>query len=538
MRRGGFIARIRAALSPAPEPRRRASGPAWTERAYSGAAVGRLTADFYPSSAGPNAEVSGAGTTLRNRSSDLVRNNPHARKGVRVLVGDLVGTGILPKPATASDAVNKRLAAAWDRWQWQTSPGSRIGVHGQVAKAVGGAAERGNAFLRKRWRRPADGYAVPLQLELLEADYLDTSQDTTLTGAGPALTQGVEFDPVGRKAAYFFYPAHPGESALAAFGSSVRVDARDVVHVHEELGERIGQVLGVPWTAAVIRTLREHGEFHTATMVRQKFAAAPIGVATGDDPTDEGFGPQINSETGDRITDGSVSDAFGNVVEKFEPGMVLYARNGKTFTFSSPPAAAGLREYDSEILHSAAAGMGTTYEALSGDLSGMSWTSYRAGRIPYNRWIRMGQALWLIPCVYQPIWDWFVEAAVLAGVVTPAEVAALGVDLYSVKWTPPRLESVDPAKDAAADLIEVLAGFASRTEKVAARGRDPIELDNEIRAERDRAADLDLVFSSDVAAKVAAAALAPQPADDSDEDETAPADEGTEGRGVRAVGER
>jgi lambda family phage portal protein len=542
--RRGIVERLLAAIRPEPRiVRVRVGGsPAWAERAYSGAAIDRTTAGMSTVSAlGPNAEVSGAGTYLRDRTSALVRNNPHAKKAIRVLVGDLVGTGCLPKPVTGNADVDKRLAATWSRWSWQSAPNSRMGIHGQVAQAVRGAAERGNSFLVKAWRPFWFGYAIPLQFQLLESDFLDTGVDTSLGRgtSGPVTVQGVEFDQWNRRAGYWFHPSHPGESGFA-WGDSIRVDARDVIHVHEELGERPSQALGVPWLHAIIRTLYQLGEFDHATQLRQMFAACPIGVATGGDPDDEGFGPSIDEETGERLASGDVSDAWGNVVEKFEPAMTLYAHRGKSFEFSNPPMPTGIREFHSETLHSAAAGADLTYEALSGDLSGMSWTSYRAGRIPYNRWIRMGQALWLVPCVYQPIWDAFVDGCSLSGIVTPAEVAALGPALYNARWTPPRLESVDPAKDAAADLIEVLAGFASRDEKIAARGRDPEELDAEIKAERDRAAGLGLTFNSDAAAKLAAAAAAPQPTDRPDEepDGEAPADEGTEGRSVRAVGER
>lgn len=503
----GFMDRVRAAFHTERSdgiPARESSEPRRAQRAYSGAASGRLTHGWNASSWGPNSEVGGTGTKLRDRSSDLVRNNPHAKKAISVLVGDLVGTGSLPTPATGDAGVNAKLAAAWTQFAKTSNPASRVGIHGQVAQVVRGAAERGNAFMIRRWRRPGE-YAIPMQIQCLEADFLDTAQDNTLgRSSGPRIVQGVEFDGIGRKSGYWFYPEHPGESAsYAAWGNAKRVDAVNVIHVHEEIGERIGQVLGTPWLHAIVRALREIGEFDSATMVRQKFAAAPIGVVTGGDPESGTFGPQINSDTGEIITDGCVSNSQGEIVERSEPGMFYYAVDGRSFEFSQPPMPTGIKEYHSEVLHVAAAGAGLTYEALSGDLKGLSWTSYRAGRLPYNRWIRVGQMLWLIPCVYQPIYDWFVDACVLADVVTPQEVAALGADLNSAKWTPPRIESVDPAKDAAGDLIEVLAGFASKTENIAKRGRNPVELDNEITEERARANDLGIVFNSDAAATLA-----------------------------------
>ncbi|MDZ4067441.1 MAG: phage portal protein, partial [Tabrizicola sp.] len=53
---------------------------------------------------------------------------------------------------------------------------------------------------------------------------------------------------------------------------------------------------------------------------------------------------------------------------------------------------------------------------------------------------------------------------------------------------------IDPAKDAAAEILQIEAGLKSRTQAIAERGYDAEQVDREIAAERKREAELGLDF--------------------------------------------
>ena len=93
---------------------------------------------------------------------------------------------------------------------------------------------------------------MPLQLQLLEPDHLDASKTGEAPGGGFVI-QGVEFDALGRRRAYWLYPVHPGEVAMVRKASLVSqpVPASSVLHLFDRL--RPGQVRGVPWFAIVSR---------------------------------------------------------------------------------------------------------------------------------------------------------------------------------------------------------------------------------------------------------------------------------------------
>ena len=66
-------------------------------RAYEGARQGRRTEGWIAAGTGANAEIAPALARLRDRSRDLVRNNPYAGKAVQALVSNMVGTGLMPR---------------------------------------------------------------------------------------------------------------------------------------------------------------------------------------------------------------------------------------------------------------------------------------------------------------------------------------------------------------------------------------------------------------------------------------------------------
>ncbi len=80
---------------------------------YDGATAGRRAYGWYAASTDANVELMGSLIWLRNRSRDLVRNNPYAARAIEELAGNVVGTGIVPKAKTGSAAIDKIIDAEW-----------------------------------------------------------------------------------------------------------------------------------------------------------------------------------------------------------------------------------------------------------------------------------------------------------------------------------------------------------------------------------------------------------------------------------------
>jgi capsid protein len=89
----------------------------------------------------------------------------------------------------------------------------------------------------------------------------------------------------------------------------------------------------------------------------------------------------------------------------------------------------------------------------------------------------------------RPIWQRWLETAVLAGALDADPVAA-----RAVQWIPPRWDWVDPLKDIQAQVLAMEAGLTSRRKVVEATGYDIEEVDRENAADAKRAADLGLRY--------------------------------------------
>jgi hypothetical protein len=80
---------------------------------YEGASAGRRAYGWYAASTDANVELMGSLIWLRNRSRDLIRNNPYAANAVTVLAGNVVGTGIVPKAKTGDPGLDKIIDGEW-----------------------------------------------------------------------------------------------------------------------------------------------------------------------------------------------------------------------------------------------------------------------------------------------------------------------------------------------------------------------------------------------------------------------------------------
>jgi lambda family phage portal protein len=341
-------------------------------------------------------DVAGTGALLRDRMRDLVRNNPHAAKAVSVLVNNIIGAGIIPRAATGSARLDDKVNALWEAWSAQCDADGRMDIYGLQTLAIREMVEAGEVLVRRRPRLASDGLAVPVQLQVIEADLLDSTRNGDLTDGGRVL-QGVEFDPIGRRRAYWLYAQHPGEAvaSLRRRFDSVAVPARDVVHLYER---QRTQVRGVPWGAPVMRVLRDLDDWTVSELKRKQIESCVVGVVLGADEPDQGIAP-------------SVVDADGKRIEQFEPGLIVYARGGNDIKFNQPAATAGTGEWLRAQLHIVAAGFRMPYELLTGDLSQVNYSSIRAGLVEFRRLVDAIQWQIVIPLLCQPIWAWFYEAA-------------------------------------------------------------------------------------------------------------------------------
>jgi capsid protein len=114
---------------------------------------------------------------------------------------------------------------------------------------------------------------------------------------------------------------------------------------------------------------------------------------------------------------------------------------GEDVRFSQPGDVGGTYEaFMRQQLRSIAVGMGITYEQLTGDLSGVNYSSIRAGLVEFRRRIAMIQHHLMVFQLCRPVWNRWFELAILSNQLP------LNADT-KVKWIPQGFDWVDPLKD-------------------------------------------------------------------------------------------
>jgi len=471
----------------------RAAVDVYAKRHYEAAQTSRRTSGWNRSRADVNAVTRAAGAELRTQSRDLIRNNSWAKRGQRVIVNNTVGWGIVPKPNAAEKKINDTLAALWKLWADSTDCESEgrhtfYGVQAQVMRSV---PSDGEFMIRRRWRKAGDTgasgttLAVPLQLQLLEADFLDSAKDGELGIAGGPIVQGVEYDKLGRRAAYWIFPEHPGASgssfAQIEGNLSRRVPASEILHVFYT--ERAGQARGISWFGSAIVPLRDFNDFEDAELMRAKVAACFAAFVSGDD----GASAPMGEENAD--------DAQ---IDQLEPGMIKYLKGGQKVDFGTPPTTSN-DSFAARQLRRVAAGLGVTYEDLTGDYSNVNFSSARMGRLSHVGNVKDWQWNMLIPLLCSGVWRWFVEAAVMAGLVPAGTVVP-------ADWTVAPLPMIEPDKEGLAYSRLIRNGIMTHDDAVREQGGDPEQHWAEYAAGIARLKKLDLMLDSD-ASKTSQAGL-------------------------------
>jgi lambda family phage portal protein len=325
--------------------------------------------------------------------------------------------------------------------------------------------ESGEIVLRFIDQQLDDKLAVPLKLQLLEADFIDHFRegvfaiDANQQAAGVVRNRlGVGLGKFDEWRGLWLWPRHPGEMQAILdtrnFMSEF-IERDQLVHMFKR--ERPGQVRGVPWFAPILTTARDLADLLDAANVKARVEACFAGFIINSDESlplldDNGQGGDL-----------SLPNAMGSTLE---PGMLKELRSGQDIKFAAPTSTSQLDTMLISNLQAMAAGVGCTYDQATGDLRQANYSSLRAGKIEFWRLIGKLQQHVVIHQFCKPIWNKFTDRAVLAGRL-PARTQG-----YPCRWVVPAKEMIDPKKDFDAIKNLVRAGAMTPQEFIASFGGD------------------------------------------------------------------
>lgn len=426
------------------------------QRAYEGAS---RKDGWKPRRAGasPNADVRADAYELCIRARSLVQNTPYMAQGLRFKTAQHVGTGIKPKSKAKKDADREVLDQKWLEMESLYDADGRKTIYGLQGSAYRGMDQDGEVLVRIRYRRPGDGLPVPLQFQLLERDWLDSTK--TMASGGNQIINGIEYDNLGKVYGYWLYDTHPGEiNTFAPRGwASHFVPADSIIHLFNP--ERPGQGRGFSAMGPVITRVRDLQLYEDAEIARKNMESR-LGVLASGDATTMANNPVDISQPGDPTAAKQTGD-----LGTLPSGGMTQLPDGVNVTVVEPRAVPGYTDYVVQQLFLIAAGYGATYEGMTGDASRSNFSGSRSRMIDFRREVEMMQWLTLIPMLCNRMWQAHVDACYLAGLISKRD--------YTVEWSTPKWEYVNPEQDVKADTAEISAGLSSLSEKLRRRGYDP-----------------------------------------------------------------
>ena len=421
----------------------------------------------------PTADILAAHSTVRARAAQAYLNNGAAFAAVETHVSNAVGTGIKPQSLHSDQKTRETINLQFTQWVDHAAPDANLDFYGFQQSAVRGMVRDGESFVRMI---PEGRGKVQLSLQQISPEQVDRNR-TAVTTNGGRIINGIEFDAKGRRIAYWVFRYPPGEPFPTSLDID-RIPADEIIHLFNPLFP--GQVRGISALTPALLRLTELDQYQDAQIMRQKVAAMFAGFLTDANNTAGGF---EGDQSGSSLEGG------------LEPGTIKVLPPGTDMRFSEPAQVGDALGFIPVIQREIAAAIGVMYEQMTGDLSQVNYSSYRAGALEFRRRIEVLQHSIIVFQLCRPIWQRFVTLAILSGTLPARDFASKREDYFAVKWIAPGWDWVDPEKDAKAEEIAIRAGFKSRREVVAGRGEDIEALDAEIAGDNARAEKLGLTFN-------------------------------------------
>ena len=288
------------------------------------------------SGASANTEIRPALRTLRDRSRDLARNDEYGNSDIEDSK-QYRGCRNNSRFCLGQQGQKQEAEDLWNEWAEYDvlgdfdENGNIYALQGLIARTM---AESGECLAIRRFVKDPRK-KIPLEIQVLEPDHLDTMKDShKRSSTEPFDCMGLHFGASGKRIGYWIHPNHPGEAV--GIGNSVLFSSAEVIHAFRR--ERPGQIRGIPWLAPCILRLKDLADYEDAQLLRQKIAAC--------------FSVFITELEGERAPDEETE------IDRIEPGRVEYLPPGKGVAFASPPGAENYDSYTRQVLHGIAIGTG------------------------------------------------------------------------------------------------------------------------------------------------------------------------------------
>lgn len=405
---------------------------------------------------------------LRDRSRDLLRNDPLAIGAVNTVCTNVVGSGLRLKSqidrtalglgSIEADALERQIENEFALWSRHCDIGRTSNFVELQELLLRSVLENGDAFtLLTIGENAMSPYS--LRLQLVEADRVSNPSfgfDTETQ------VSGIEKDTFGAPVAYHVSRHHPGAIRTHSAGQKWdRVPAftlsgrRGMLHHFRLL--RIGQTRGIPYLAPVIETLKQVSRY-TESELMAAVVASLFTVFVKSDSEETPFG------VGDLALD---SDGKQQPERSLGSGAVIGLAPGEDVSIANPSRPNAL--FDTFIL-ALCRQIGVALELPLEVFTKHFESSYSAARAALlEAWkFFLSRRQWFVKSFCEPVFEAFMDEAVASGRISAPGYFAdpmIRMAYLGSMWIGPAKGMLDETKEIAAAEARVKLGVSTLTEE-------------------------------------------------------------------------
>jgi lambda family phage portal protein len=432
---------------------------------YDGAQTTRLTGNWFPGGLDFNALVSQASPHLRARVRDLVRNFPPFSRAVNGIVAFTIGRGsrfqslALTPDGEPDHAVRRRIEDRFRTWMDKADVTGKLHFYELQQLAKRQECECGEYV--GRFAAPRGRGRHPVAVQMYEAENL-SAWHFKGQGRDTDIFQGVEYDVhTGEPVAYHFQTSYQWQMV-----ERWREPAENVLHGFHLL--RPGQLRGVTPFAPAVMLARDMGDYAGAEIDAAKMAAKYLGIVKSGDPA------MFQAMRG--MTPGASGHGRRPEIEWMENAVIEYLNEGEDITFAPGSQRPGdsFDRFTRFVLRMVAITMDLPYEILSGDYTGINYSTSKASRNDFSMFLVPHQFR-LEAHFIRPVFHRWLDHEAL----TQDYLRGYWLNPWRYRkamWIPAGMPSVDPLRDGKADIDAIASGIKSPQEVILGRGHDPEEV--------------------------------------------------------------
>lgn len=425
----------------------------------------RPTQNWNPRSGSADQDLLWDLPTLRDRSREMMRNNPLALGAVNTTVTSTIGTGLSLSVTPDAQVLgwSDEQAEGWaaqveaEFRAWAADPRACDASKTQDFYALQGLAfrgtlEAGDVFALLPMVRDV-GQLYQTRVHMIEADRVcnkDSKMDTD------QLAGGVQKGKYGEPQAYHILRQHPGGyqvsgkewDVVPAFGS--RSGRRNVVHLFDR--RRPGQSRGFPYLAPVIEPLKQLGDYTQAEIT----AAVVSGMFTVFVKTEGGEGVDVGPNATATNAGGNIEMGNGAIVDLADGEDVQFADPSRPNTAFDP--------FVQAILRQIGVALELPFELLIKHFTS-SYSAARAALLEAWRFFK-GRRAFVAAGFCQPIYEaWFEEAVAMGRIAAPGffDSPVLRRAYLGSEWIGDAPGQIDPLKEVNAAVARIEGDLSNHT---------------------------------------------------------------------------